>query len=353
MKKLLSFTLSTTILILILTGCTETADVYNKNIIKSENNSLISNEGNVSKEKQKLIYAEVVNNYRKLDATYTLVTLDTTNQAVIETLFDFGSEGRYFDFATSPDGKKIIYNKWVDKMELDLFLYDIETKTSVQLTSEINGELDRMSWLDDQTVLCVFSPHGKVRGIHLYKLNLADKSLTRYEGVDASDDYYYYNAVKYIAGTQKILYARGVQDDYKVSWQEGFYHNALYMTDLRGEKEEKIAEFPDRTIGQAEISPNGKTLAIEAYVYPETAGEDKEPSDIYLYDLNAKTLTLIDEGVPVDREHWDLFWYDDRSLLYRDDQTLYRLDIAKKESAPFVLTDGGKELRGIVVGLGR
>lgn len=63
--------------------------------------------------------------------------------------------------SASPDGSKLVYTALVDQYNFDLFLYDIESKSSTRLTTD-DGEDDMGSWSPDNSYI-VFRSHIEQR----------------------------------------------------------------------------------------------------------------------------------------------------------------------------------------------
>ena len=220
--------------------------------------------------------------------------IDTKTGNVTDTIFDFGEDGSYPEAVLSPSDRYVAFNKWIEKQDRELFVYDLENNISKQLTFKSNGEFNRISWLNDYTIIGVFCSHEKnSNGWHMFSFDIKTnemKFLTNANSID--NQFVYFNGVKSITGQNKILFARGLETDYLTSWRDKKYKNALYICDSDGSNIKELLTFDDRTIGAISISPNNENILIEAFKYPENNNE-LECSDLYLYNLKTGEYSLL------------------------------------------------------------
>lgn len=247
---------------------------------------------------------------------------------ISDSIFEFGDDGAYPDATISPNGQFVAFNKWIEKQDRELFLYDIKNKITRQLTFNSNGEINRLSWLDDKTIIGVFCSHKRgYDGWHLFSFNINTsrmKFLTAFN--KAGNETVYFNGVKALTGQDKIIFARGTEREYLKSWNDSKYKNALYISDKEGSDIEEILTFEDRTIGSISISPNKNHLLVEAFKYPEN-NDDIESSDLYVYDITSGNKKLLEDGTTNKKiEHWNLAWLDDTTIVYRDQLGWYCLN---------------------------
>ncbi len=280
------------------------------------------------------IYGIASDNAGSAGQNCKFVRLDASSGGIAETFFDFGEDGNYPDAAFSPNGRFIAYNKWIDKMDHELCLYDTETKSERQLTFKSNGENNRISWVDDETILAVFCSHETGRGgWHIFSYHVPDGTITELKPINMQDgEPVHFNGVEALHKSRQLLYVRGLENEYRCSWNNKEFHNALYRCDTDATNEEKLLDsMPERTLGAIAASPEEDKVLIEAFCYPQTFGGD-ELSDLYLYDLQTSQCSLLEtgtEGAAI--EHRALCWVDNNTIAYRTQESWYCINTETKE----------------------
>ena len=278
---------------------------------------------------QQMIYGIVAENMEAINQKCSFVLIDTKTGNITDTIFDFGEDGSYPEAALSPSCRYVAFNKWIGKQDRELFIYDLENNISKQLTSKSNGEFNRISWLNDNTIIGVFCSHEKNgNGWHMFSLDIKTNKINFLTNINSIDNQFvYFNGVKSITGQNKILFARGLEADYLTSWTDKKYKNALYICDSDGSNIKELLTFDDRTIGAISISPNNENILIEAFKYPEN-NNSLECSDLYLYNLKTGEYSLLEDGTKnTEIEHWNLNWLDDTTIIYRHQSGWSSLDI--------------------------
>ena len=278
---------------------------------------------------QQMIYGIVAENMEAINQKCSFALIDTKTGNIIDNIFDFGEDGSYPQAVLSPSGRYVAFNKWIQKQDRELFIYDLENNISKQLTFESNGEINRISWLNDSTIIGVFCSHEKnSSGWNMFSFDIKTNEMKFLTNINSIDNQsVYFNGVKSITGQNKILFARGLETDYLTSWRDKKYKNALYICNSDGSNVKELLTFDDRTIGAISISPNNENILIEAFKYPENNNE-LECSDLYLYNLKTGEYSLLEDGTKnTEIEHWNLNWLDNNTVIYRHQSGWSSLDI--------------------------
>lgn len=292
--------------------------------------------GCTTQAEENVVYGVVSQNVKSTEQVCKLVTLNPETGAVVDTIFDFGKGGIYPNAALSPSGRYIAYNTWIERQDRELFLYDLKAQESKQLTTDSNGEIDRISWSDDNTIIATFTSHKRgSSGWHIFSYNTTDGTKTFLTEVNQqNNEPVYFNGVQALPNGGKLFFARGLESNYMRSWNDKKFSNALYQCDIDGTQAKAIFSLSDRTIGRISISPDHAFLAIEAFRYPIETG-DLEPSDVYLYNLSTDEVVLLESGTSETLiEHWNLNWKNEKTLIYRSQDGWYSIDIATKQRNP-------------------
>lgn len=212
----------------------------------------------------------------------------------------------------------------------------METQESKRLTTDSNGEIDRISWSDDNTIIAVFTSHKRgSSGWYVFSYDITDGTKIFFTEINQqNNEPVYFNGVQALPNEGKLFFARGLGSNFMRSWNDKKFSNALYQCDINGTQAQTIFSLPDRTIGRISISPDHAFLAIEAFQYPIETG-DLEPSDVYLYNLSTDEVVLLESGTSETLiEHWNLSWKDEKTLIYRSQNDWYSIDIATKQRNP-------------------
>lgn len=165
---------------------------------------------------QQMIYAIIAEDIQAINQKCSFALIDNKTGNITDTIFNFGDDGSYPEAILSPSGQYIVYNKWIEKQDRELFIYDLKNNISKQLTSKSNGEFNRISWLNDNTIIGVFCSHEKnSNGWHMFSLDIKTNKINFLTNVNRIDNQFvYFNGVKSITGQNKILFARGLEADY-------------------------------------------------------------------------------------------------------------------------------------------
>lgn len=297
---------------------------------------------------EQMIYGIVAGDIKDVNQKCSFGLIDTKTGDITEKIFDFGSDGSYPDATLSPTGQYVAFNKWIEKTDRELFIYDLKNKTSKQLTSNSNGEINRISWLDDSTIIGVFCSHEKGKdGWHLFSFDIKTNEMKFLTNANSQNgEYVYFNGVKALTGQNKILFARGNESEYLTSWNDKKYKNALYICDSQGLNIEKLLTFDDRTIGGISVSHDNENVLIEAFKYPENNNE-LECSDLYLYNLKTGETKLLEDGTKnAQIEHWNLNWLDNNSVVYRNQSEWKSIDINTMKTSS--LFENNKNLVAVI-----
>jgi len=280
------------------------------------------------------VYGIVSDNVNDTNQNCKFVRLDAASGNIIDNIFDFGNDGSYPDAAFSPDGRFIAYNKWIGKMDLEIFLYDMTEKSERQLTFDSNGENNRISWIDNETILAVFCSHKRGEdGWHIFTYHVPDGKTTFIKPVNSQNgEPVHFYGVKALSKSKQLLFVRGLESGYLRSWNDKGFANSLYLCSSDGTDETKLLDaMQERTLGAIAVNPNQDKVLVEAFRYPQTFDDD-EASDIYLYDLQTNQCSLLEDGTSdTSIEHWSLGWANDNTIVYRTREHWYCINVETKE----------------------
>lgn len=276
-----------------------------------------------------LILAVVSRNANSNNQDRTAVLIDLDKNKIAKKLYS-SSIGHDLEVIVSPDKKTIAFSKWSDnKMDRNLGIKGIDSSKEKELTSDINGEIDRISWIDNNNILYVFGGHDSAKfgyGDYIYSYNIKTGVKTLIGNAKDQKSDYKYNTVRYLNGQNKIVFSRGAYTEFMQSYGK-IYKNSLYLCDKDGSNEKEIASFKDKIIGRVVEIPKTNKIALEAYYY---TNEGNEVSDVYTLDLKNNKLELILEHNNKFFEYWNILAYNSDNLLFSEEDKLYNVDIGKK-----------------------
>ena len=218
--------------------------------------------------------------------------------------------------AMSPDGARIAFERGTSEWSRrnykgpdnrDLYLYDVKAKTFSRLTS-YDGNDGKAHWRDDSTL--VFLSDRELSATNLYQMKLGDtggsggnpeqkaRRLTSFEGQDVVDFDVSRDGGTCVFQVWDTLYTINLrQGDPKPA--------ALTINAPEDEADNFQIKSVSKDVSEAELSPDGKTLAVVAYgqVYIR-ATEEKAPT---------RRVTTGPAGAARAR---DLAWSPDNAKLY-------------------------------------
>lgn len=257
--------------------------------------------------------------------------------------------GHSTEVAVSPDNKKIAYNKWADdRMDNKLWLLDLGTGKNILLTpGTINGEINRISWIDNQHILYNFASHASKRGYdgtELFIYDLGSNTSVSFNSSSNKERDNWYNTVRYIKDLNAILVARGSANAYDISRE--LYRNALYRVNTDGTDEQKLFDSGDGTIGRVIGITGTKKLAVEIYHISNTGGEN---ADIYIYDSQTKKINILLDhnqlfaGKHLASEFTNICPYDSGHILFTESSKLFKVNINNKQVSEIGTIGSGKK----------
>ncbi|MCO4799291.1 MAG: winged helix-turn-helix transcriptional regulator [Colwelliaceae bacterium] len=215
------------------------------------------------------------------------------------------------DFAFSPDGKSIAVTRRVNRFNENIFLVNLTTKESKQLTT---GEEDivGLTWHPDGTKLVYGAQRADIRKGFIVNVNSMEISNLQLEGFsypafskETKELFYQQRAEKYhlaslaldndVASSPFPVIESEFNHHYPhyseinnqiayVSNESGFYE--LWVSDEQGQNRQQLT-FLQQTIRYPRWSHSGKKIAFLAPVDADKA--DK----IYIYDLTSKNLSTV------------------------------------------------------------
>ncbi len=172
----------------------------------------------------------------------------------------------------SPDGKYILFAKLVNK-QYDLYLYNVETKTTGQLT---NDTLDQLgpSFSPDGKSICFISKIDHKLG-EVYLMNLSAKKITRITSNERMD-----GSATFHPDGNRIFYTSFMDMDSL----KGITNSEIFVTDAIGSHHTRLTNRPGND-GALDISPDGKRIACHYFLNGK--------ADIYIMDIDGKNITQL------------------------------------------------------------
>ncbi|WP_027416231.1 hypothetical protein [Aneurinibacillus terranovensis] len=263
----------------------------------------------------------------KVNQNQKMAWIDLTEKRIVKEL-PIDNIGHGLEATISPDNQKMAENKWVNRMDLNLFLLDLQNNKLTQLTGNINGEISRISWIDDNTILYCFTSHNSKKyglGMYLYTYNIKNKTNTPFFKNQSSN--YRYDTVRYIPKLNKVIYAQGKADDYFLSIPLGkAASNQLYWCNKDGTMIQKLTEIKNRTIGRVVPTYDNKNLIIEAYYVQKSV----DKSDLYTYNFESKKTTLLLASSEKYPEHWNIISPAYNTVWFRSKGKIYEINTVNK-----------------------
>lgn len=179
----------------------------------------------------------------------------------------------------SPDGKRVLFGRggtpWTRRGykgadNRDVWMFNREDKSYTQVT-KWEGNDGKAKWIDDKTIL--FLSDRENGALNLYRLDLAsgEKSatrITRSDDVDIDDFDVAANGKLAVFALWDKLYTLDLS-------QENAQAKPLTLTADEDESDRTVLKAIDRTVGQAALSPDGKTMAFVAYGEIYVRGTEK------------------------------------------------------------------------------
>jgi len=294
--------------------------------------------------------------------------LSLKNENAIPTRFSCLQECDYedLDMAFSPDGKMIAVSRRYNRFSENIFLIDLATKQTTQLTPD-EEDIVGFTWHPSGEYIVYGAQHADVR--NAYAIKVSDKSIINlhiksfshptYAKKSAELFYQQHDEDYHIASLQlkgevaaspfPVIksdfnhhypdYSQAAEKLVYVSNESGFYE--LWLADINGENREKLTNLK-QTIRYPKWSFDGKKVAFIA----PAEQEDKE--NIYLIDIASKKISILPSHFEsFNRPTWS---YDDNSIIsaiYDKEYTdLFQIDIITGESKRLTYNGG---LYGVMI----
>lgn len=285
---------------------------------------------------EKLIYTLLSTNTAERFQERKFVIFDLASLSIKKELFS-QEDAKDLEVDISPDRQKIAYIKWENHMDLNLWTKNLITGDEKQVTTLINGEINRISWINDEEILYCFVSHTRKtpRGHHIRIYNIKNDT---HRDILEDGTAYFYNTIRYDKGLNKLIFSRGLLDDYQRP--DKLYTNTLYTSNLDGSDVKQILTMQDRAMGRVIRIPETKKLLVDTFI------DDKRSllkvSSLFLYDMEADTIKVI---LPAEYgEHWNVFPYDKNTVYFRCYGKLYKLNLEDNAVTEVKTKDGIGEL---------
>jgi len=256
------------------------------------------------------------------------------------------------NMAFSPDGKSIAVTRRFNRFSENIYLVDLATNKTTQLTSGIEDVVG-FTWHPSGKHIVFGSQHADVR--NAYALNISDKKITNLHienfsypayAKTSAELFYQQRAESYhisslqLKGTMAASPFPVIQSDFNhhypdysekadklvyVSNESGFYE--LWLADVDGDNREKLTSL-EQTIRYPKWSFDGKRVAFLA------PAEQADQENIYLIDIASKKVSVLpSKFTRFNRPTWS---FDDKSIitaiLDHDYTDLFQISIADGES---------------------
>jgi dipeptidyl aminopeptidase/acylaminoacyl peptidase len=238
------------------------------------------------------------------------------------------SFGRLSDVQISPDGKNIIYglsyySKEQDKGNRDLYKMDLATQQLLRLTKTVGGEYNALWRPDGKKIGFLSASSGSMQ---LWEMNPQGGKFRQVTDIDGG-----ISGFQYSPDGSKILFAKEVKIDPNVqdlypdldkstgrvmhdlmyrhwdTWVDSYSH--IFVADYSGEMittatdimKDQPYDSPQKPFGGMEElawTPDSKAIAYTCKKLKGKAYSISTNSDIYLYDLAAKSTHNLTQGMP-------------------------------------------------------
>lgn len=235
------------------------------------------------------------------------------------------------DMAFSPDGKKIAVSRRFNRFSENIFLIDLTTKETIQLTPD-EEDIVGFTWHPSGEYIVYGAQHADVR--NAYAIKISDKSISNLHIESFSHPTYakksaelfyqqrdedYHIASLQLKGTVAASPFPVIKSDFNhhypdysqtaeklvyVSNESGFYE--LWLADINGENREKLTNLK-QTIRYPKWSFDGKKVAFIA------PAEQDDKENIYLIDIASKKISVLPSHFErFNRPTWS---FDDKSII--------------------------------------
>jgi Tol biopolymer transport system component len=174
----------------------------------------------------------------------------------------------------SPDGKHILFAKQVNK-QYDLYLYDLELKTTEQITNDTVDQYGPSFSPDGKNILFVSNIDHKLAEIYL--MNLKTRKMSRITSNDRLD-----SSATFHPNGLNIFYTSFMEKDSA----SRITNSEIFVTDTTGSYHTRLTNRVGND-GALDISPDGKTVACHYFLNGK--------ADIYTMDIkggNIQQLTM-------------------------------------------------------------
>lgn len=266
---------------------------------KKDNNNL--KEGNTMKRRIYifLLVFLIFNSCKIVEYEYALISnrdeyLDLYISSPGNQLLNITNDN-YVDYGIkwSPDGKYILFAKLVNK-QYDLFLFNVELKTTEQLTNDTLNQYGPSFSPDGNSILYVSNAHHQYNEIYLMKL--ASKKTTRITTNDRLD-----GSPTFHPDGARIFYTSFLDKDSA----NRITNSEIFVTDTIGSYHTRLTNRIGND-GALDISPNGQTIACHYFL--------QNKADIYLMDINGNNIKQLTTDTLDNR--WPRWTPDGKSIAY-------------------------------------
>jgi Tol biopolymer transport system component/DNA-binding winged helix-turn-helix (wHTH) protein len=265
------------------------------------------------------------------------------------------------DFSFSPDGKYIAVTRRVNRFNENVYLVDLETLESEQVTFE-HEDIVGLDWHPNKNILVYASQRADIRNGFIVNMDTREETKLQIEGfsypafaLDTHELFYQQRSEKYHVGSLALdseiasspfpviesdfshLYPHYSPISGKIAYvsnESGVYE--LWVTSPDGTERRQLTNL-QQTVRYPRWSNDGKKIAFIAPIQGERA--DK----IYIYDLVSNTLSIMPS--PHIRHGRPTWTYDDTSILTSirtaEFVDLHKVDILSGKSTRLTF-DGGR-----------
>ncbi len=224
------------------------------------------------------------------------------------------------EVALSPNEKRIAFTYYVGKI-LDIFVYDLEKDSIVQITSSSTLDFDQqyktfLNWIDNERLIFISKHEGLAQqyilDIQANTFKLESSSFEHEYNLKYSNNKTYYTSSR--SGKEPAVFSKIIGEKKEIKISKGNVNCILTSTSPDG----KYLSYKEMPIGkphlislennkeikvkipQKNTSINQWSSSSDQFIYTQSyfIGEDKRPFiDINLYDFNTNESTKIAAGL--------------------------------------------------------
>lgn len=229
-----------------------------------------------------------------------------------------------YGIAWSPDGKQVVCAKQ-DSKQYDLYLYDVESGATEQITKDSLNQYGPSFSPDGRSILFVSNLDSRLGEIYL--MNLDSKRLTRITSNDRMD-----GSPTFHPNGRDIYYTSFMDKDSA----GGITNSEIFVTDTSALQHVRLTNRPGND-GALDISPDGRTIACHYFLDGK--------ADIHLMDVYGGNIRQLTSDTLDNR--WPRWSPDGRYIAYTrvaGNSDIWIMDRQGKHKRPYVVSPKRDEI---------